>query len=87
MNFVIVKQTGGKYLFEVPEQVTISAGEGLVLDTYKGHQTGVALCDSFHAFGETAEMIMDAWGTKKERMKPVLGFVSFRYFKEDAENA
>lgn len=83
MNFVIVKQADGKYLFEVPEGFRVTVGENVVVSTCRGERTGVALCDSFFVGDEeTQTMIMNAWGTKKERMKPVLGFVEFSYFDE-----
>lgn len=80
MKLIIVKQENGKYLFRVPEMISIGAGEQLVLDTAKGATTGMALCDAFYASEADSLAVMKAFSTEPKRMKYVIGKVRYDYF-------
>lgn len=71
MNFVICKHMNdsGKYLFAVPEDVTIDAGTIVACDTVRGlSQPAICVTSSFKA---DPDKICPMWGTTKAHMKPV----------------
>lgn len=79
-KFVIVKhiQGGGKYLFYVPKDVTLEAGDKVVCDTSRGaDQLGVCCCDSFVA---EPKDICPLFGTQPEKMRYVTGIVTYNKF-------
>lgn len=85
-KFVIVKhiQDSGKFLFYVPKDVTLKAGNKVVCDTSRGtDQLGVCCCDSFLA---EPEVICPIWGTQPQKMRYVTGIVSYEKFDADDED-
>ena len=81
-NFVVVKhiQDSGKYLFYVPKNVSLSAGDKVVCDTSRGNdQLGVCCCDSFLA---DPAVVLPLFGTQEKNMKRVTGYVSYEKFEE-----
>ena len=70
MNFVVVKHVdSGKYLFLVPEDVTLDAGTAVLCDTSRGkNQPGVCATGTFTA---DPAVICPLWGTKPEALKRV----------------
>ena len=84
-NFVIVKHLAdsGKFLFYVPKDISLTAGDKIVCDTNRGNdQLGVCACDSFLA---RPEVICPIWGTQPDRMKFVTGKVEYEKFTESRE--
>ena len=84
-NFVIIKHLNdnGKYLFRVPNGISLEAGDKVVCDTCKGNdQIGVCLCDSFLADPETMYTL---FATKESNMKWITGKVEIEKFSEARE--
>lgn len=73
MKLVIVKMESGKNLFQVPEDRNIKAGSMLMLNTSRGRQIGIAMCDSYVAEGDALEAIYKAFNTYESKMKFVIG--------------
>ena len=79
-NFVIVKhfEGNGKFLFYVPYEVSLLAGDRVVCDTSRGaDQLGVCCCHSFLA---DPEVVMPLFGTCEKNMRSVTGkfeYISF----------
>lgn len=85
-KFVIVKhiQDNGKYLFYVPKDVTLKAGNKVVCDTSRGtDQLGVCCCDSFVA---EPEVVCPLFGTHPEKMRYVTGMVTYDKFDTTDED-
>ena len=57
MNIAVIKQSGGKYLFEVPESITLKEGEKVKCDTRRGITDGVVWADSITADEPAAKLI------------------------------
>lgn len=70
MNFVVIKHVdSGKYLFRVPEDVTLDAGTAVLCDTSRGrNQPGICVTGNFTA---DPAVICPLWGTKPEALKRV----------------
>ena len=72
MNFVVVKHPNdnGKYLFRVPEDVTLDAGTLVACETVRSsNEPGICITSSFKA---DPDFILPAWGTHVGKMKRVL---------------
>ena len=85
-KFVIVKhiQDNGKYLFYVPKDVTLEAGNKVVCDTSRGtDQLGICCCDSFVA---EPEVVCPLFGTQPEKMRYVTGMVTYDKFDTTDED-
>lgn len=81
MNFVVIKHAAdnGKYLFQVPEGVTLDAGTAVLCDTSRGkNQLGVCVTGTFEA---DPAVICPLWGTSPEKMRRVTTVL--REFKLD----
>ena len=85
-KFVIVKhiQDNGKYLFKVPKNVTLEAGDKIVCDTSRGNdQLGICCCDSFLA---DAEMMCRLFGTQVNKLRWVTGRVEYDKFDPEEDD-
>jgi len=85
-KFVIVKhmQDSGKFLFYVPKNVQLEAGEKVICDTSRGSdQLGVCCCDSFLA---DPDVVLPLFGTQPKAMKYVTGKVECMRFDPDDED-
>ena len=82
-NFVIVKHLvdSGKYLFQVPKGVNLSAGDEVICDTKRrNNEPGVCCCDSFLA---DPEVVCELFGTQPGKMKYVTGRIVYERFAEE----
>lgn len=85
-KFVIIKhiQDNGKYLFKVPKNVHLSAGDKIVCETCRGSdQLGVCCCDSFVA---DEEMMCGFFGTQTNKLRYVTGRVEYDKFDPEDED-
>ena len=80
MNMVVCRHgtDSGRYLFRMPENVTIDAGALVMVETKYGVQNAQCVTNSFHA---DPEVICPLWGTQPEKMKRVLSVL----FEHDLE--
>ena len=71
MNLVVVKHPNdsGKYVFRIPEDVTIDAGTLVMVDTARGIQPAVCATGSFHA---DPEVCVPMFGGNAKNLKRVL---------------
>ena len=79
-NLVLIKfnpSADKSYLFEVPLESMVFAGEILMVENYVGQRQEVtAICDSFVVAGGAAlERVCAVNGTKPENLKRAVGFV------------
>ena len=74
MNIIVCRHPGdsGKYMFKVPEDITIDAGTLLKVETGRGEQPAQAITSSFKA---DPEIICPLWGTQPKKMKRVLSYL------------
>lgn len=85
-NYVIIKHTAdsGKYLFRVPQKISLKAGDMVLANTKRGaNQLGICCCDSFFAEPET---VMPLFGTCEKNMAFVTGRVEYDLFTEAMED-
>ena len=72
MNIAIINQNGGRYLFEVPENITLKEGDRVKCDTRRGITDGVVFCDSAEVEESAAKLIGKLLGAKFP-LKSVVG--------------
>lgn len=72
MNIAIIKQSGGKYLFEVPDSITLKEGEKVKCDTRRGVTDGIVWADSITVDEPAAKLIGKLLGAKFP-LKSVVG--------------
>ena len=85
-NLVIIKhlQDGGKYLFKVPKEVNLHAGDKIVCNTARGtDQLGICCCDSFYA---DPEVMCPLFGTQVGNLRYVTGMVDYQRFENVMED-
>ena len=71
-NFVVVRHAyeSGRYLFLVPEDVTLDPGTAVICETKRSsHEPGVCITGTFKA---DPEVICPLWGTQPKAMKRVI---------------
>jgi hypothetical protein len=81
MNIAIINQSGGKYLFEVPESITLKEGEKVKCDTKHGVTDGTVWADSITADEPTAKLIGKLLGAKFP-LKSVVGKLEYQPFEK-----
>lgn len=90
MKVVIVKHEncGQKYLFEVPDNHYLSAGDLVRVETKKGETLATCLCDSFELKEDTKQFdsIVSAFGATKPLAK-VVGNYSYYEYSDVIEKA
>ena len=71
MNMVICRhgRDSGKFLFQVPEEISIDAGQFVKVETKRGIQPAITITSSFKA---DPDVICPFWGTTPGNMKRVL---------------
>ena len=70
MKVVIIKHEncGQKYIFEVPQERALKAGDLVLVQTKKGKTLGTCVCDSFPVESESVlSAISQAFGTDKPK--------------------
>lgn len=72
MNIAIINQNNSKYLFEVPESITLKEGEKVKCDTRRGVTDGIVWADSITADEPAAKLIGKLLGAKFP-LKSVVG--------------
>ena len=73
-KFVFIKHSlPGFYLFAVPKELELFAGDNVLCDTRHGQAHGVCICDSFTT--EKGEIILNAAGVTRDRLRSIIGFV------------
>ena len=72
MNIAIINQNGGKYLFEVPESISLKEGEKVKCDTKRGVTDGTVWADSITTDEPAAKLIGKLLGAKFP-LKSVVG--------------
>lgn len=71
-NFVVVRHLydNGRYLFYVPDDVTLDAGTAVICETKRNsNEPGVCITGTFQA---DPEVICPMWGTQPKYMKRVV---------------
>jgi len=74
MNVVLVAHpnASGKFMFKVPEDVKLRAGDLVLCNTKRdGKAIGLCLTDSF--IPDDPEKIASLWGSNVKGMRPVIG--------------
>jgi hypothetical protein len=85
MNIAIINQSGGKYLFEVPESITLKEGEKVKCDTRRGVTEGVCYADSVIVDEPIAMLIGKLTGAKFP-LKKVVGKMEYQPFEKPTED-
>ena len=84
-NIAIIKQSGGKYLFEVPESIALKEGEKVKCDTRRGVTEGVCYADSVIVDEPIAMLIGKLLGAKFP-LKKVVGKMEYQPFEKPTED-
>lgn len=86
MNIAIIKQSGGKYLFEVPDSITLKEGEKVKCDTRRGVTDGIVWADSITVDEPAAKLIGKLLGANFP-LKSVVGktVTSVEMFEQPAQ--
>lgn len=89
MKIVIVKHEncGTKYVFEVPENESLKAGDLVLVENKKGKVLATCMCDSFAIKCDTPEFdaIVKGFGVTQP-LKKIIGKFDYTEFKiEDEE--
>ena len=71
-NIAIIQQGTGRFLFSVPENVTLREGDRVKCDTKRGITDGVAFADSVWVDENVSQLIGKLMGAKFP-LKPVVG--------------
>ena len=82
-NIVIVSQGTGKYLFSVPDNVTLKQGDRVKCDTKRGITDGIAFADSAWVDENVSQLIGKLTGAKFP-LKPVVGKLEYQPFDKPA---
>ena len=81
MNIAIIEQGFGKYLFEVPESISLKEGEKVKCDTKRGVTDGTVWADSITTDEPTAKLIGKLLGAKFP-LKSVVGKTEYQPFEK-----
>ena len=82
LRIIVVKQTNGKFVFTAPDGVDIAPGDTLVCSTRYGEQPAVALSPAYDVAEEHVDGVLNAFGTERKNMKPIIGRLTVEYFGE-----
>ena len=82
MTMVVVRQTGGTYLFKLPGNYPLEPGDHVIVETMHGEQPGTIISP---AFDVDPEKVCPLWGTTPERMKPVVAVMRRFNLLQDEE--
>ena len=78
-NIAIIQQGTGRYLFSVPENVTLREGDRVKCSTKSGITDGVAFADSAWVDENVSQLIGKLMGAKFP-LKPVVGKLEYQPF-------
>ena len=78
-NIAIIKQGTGRYLFSVPENVTLREGDRVKCDTRRGITDGIAFADSAWVDENVSQLLGKLMGAKFP-LKPVVGKMEYLPF-------
>ena len=80
-NIAIIRQGTGRYLFSVPENVTLKEGDRVKCSTKSGITDGVAFADSVWVDENVSQLIGKLMGAKFP-LKPVVGKLEYLPFEK-----
>ena len=80
-NIAIIQQGTGRYLFSVPDNVTLKQGDRVKCDTRRGITDGVAFADSAWVDENVSQLIGKLTGAKFP-LKSVAGKMEYRSFEK-----
>ena len=80
-NIAIIRQGTGRYLFSVPENVTLREGDRVKCDTKRGITDGIAFADSAWVDENVSQLIGKLTGAKFP-LKPVVGKLEYLPFEK-----
>ena len=89
MNIVVCNHynNSGRFLFMVPDNVQLSAGTSVTVETRNGVQQAVCITPNFKA---DPNVVCPLWNTTPENMKRVLSYMNQTYLewpdKEEENN-
>ena len=83
-NIAIIKQGTGRYLFSVPENVTLKEGDRVKCDTKRGIADGIAFADSAWVDENVSQLIGKLTGAKFP-LQPVVGKLEYQPFENPAD--
>src|SRR5574344_1195556 len=84
-NIAIIKQGTGRYLFSVPENVTLREGDRVKCDTRRGITDGIAFADSAWVDENVSQLIGKLTGAKFP-LKSVVGKMEYLPFEKPQDN-
>lgn len=85
-NIVLISQGGGRYLFSVPDNVTLKEGEKVKCDTRRGITDGTVAADSICVEPEIARWIGKLIGATFP-LKSVVGRMEYKEFEASSDSA
>ena len=80
-NIAIIKQGTGRFLFSVPDNVTLREGDRVKCDTRRGITDGIAFADSAWVDENVSQLIGKLTGAKFP-LKPVVGRLEYLPFEK-----
>lgn len=80
-NIAIIQQGTGRFLFSVPENVTLREGDRVKCDTKRGITDGIAFADSVWVDENVSQLIGKLMGAKFP-LKPVVGKMEYLPFEK-----
>lgn len=86
-KIVIIKHFGdnGHYLFSVPNCVSLSENDIVLVETKRGERTGECVCDSFIVGESPLNALMKKYGAK-DPLAPVIGLFKISRFDGDVDD-
>ena len=75
MNMIVCRHPGdsGKFLFRLPEDITMDPNVYVTVETKRGNQPAKTVTPSFHA---DPDVICPLWGTQPKMMTRVLSWMN-----------
>ena len=84
-NIAIIKQGTGRFLFSVPENVTLLEGDMVKCSTKRGITDGIAFADSAWVDENVSQLLGKLTGAKFP-LKPVVGKMEYQPFEKQEDN-
>jgi len=85
-NIAIIQQGTGRYLFSVPENVTLKEGDRVKCDTKRGITDGIAFADSAWVDENVSQLIGKLMGAKFP-LKSVVGKMEYQPFEKPQDKS
>lgn len=87
LKIVFINHADGGISFVFKTAEDLKKNDVVKVNTRYGEKFGFCVCDSFDVPEDVVEHITSRYGTKKEKLKDVVGvFDSFRYFSSPVED-